>query len=287
MPGRNIVGDYRYGYQGQEKDPETGKEAFELRLWDSRIGRWLTTDPYGQHASPYMGMGNSPIARIDPDGGYDSWLGAFFGWVGGGFKGNIGGDSDRGYFVATLDESGELGNGISFNYGTDGIGRQRQALVDQLQFENMINDIGGTVTYTDSRLEALSSHAQFTMPSARFNGLFNVFSKTPDQVLLNKIPTTINDAGQARHVIGHGLRTPIKQNSAASLLTESADKLLKTVHSKGYKSIERINDSRTRVVFDEIIGLHKTQPGTVGTPTNTAILHYGKKGAHFVPATPR
>lgn len=71
MPGRNIVGDYRYAYQGQEKDPETGMEAFELRLWDSRIGRWLTTDPYGQYASPYLGMGNNPISRIDPDGGMD------------------------------------------------------------------------------------------------------------------------------------------------------------------------------------------------------------------------
>ena len=73
MPGRQIVNGqpYRYAYQGQEKDPETGKEAFQLRLWDSRIGRWLTTDPYGQHSSPYMGMGNNPISRIDPDGGTD------------------------------------------------------------------------------------------------------------------------------------------------------------------------------------------------------------------------
>ncbi len=63
--------DYRYAYQGQEKDAETGMEAFELRLWDSRIGRWLTPDPYGQHASPYLGMGNNPISRIDPDGGED------------------------------------------------------------------------------------------------------------------------------------------------------------------------------------------------------------------------
>jgi len=69
MPGRRIVGGYRYQYQGQEVDPETGKEAFQLRLWDGRIGRWLTTDPYGQHASPYLGMGNNPISRIDPDGG--------------------------------------------------------------------------------------------------------------------------------------------------------------------------------------------------------------------------
>ncbi len=71
MPGRNQVGDYRYAYQGQEKDPETGKEAFELRLWDARIGRWLTTDPYKQYNSPYLGMGNNPITNIDPDGGKD------------------------------------------------------------------------------------------------------------------------------------------------------------------------------------------------------------------------
>ena len=69
MPNRNIVGDYRYKFQGQEKDAETGKEAFELRLWDGRIGRWLTTDPKGVHHSPYLGMANNPISTIDPDGG--------------------------------------------------------------------------------------------------------------------------------------------------------------------------------------------------------------------------
>ena len=76
MPGRQIVNGqpYRYAFQGHEKDPETGKEAFELRLWDGRIGRWLTTDPAGQYSSPYLGMGNNPLNGIDPDG-------AFFGWV--------------------------------------------------------------------------------------------------------------------------------------------------------------------------------------------------------------
>ncbi|WP_175288732.1 leucine-rich repeat domain-containing protein [Flagellimonas eckloniae] len=73
MPGRSLLGaeGYRYAFQGQEKDPETGKEAFQLRLWDSRIGRWLTTDPFGQYNNPYLGMGNNPISRIDPDGGQD------------------------------------------------------------------------------------------------------------------------------------------------------------------------------------------------------------------------
>jgi RHS repeat-associated protein len=71
MPNRNDgANSYRYAFQGQEKDAETGMEAFELRLWDSRIGRWLTTDPAGQFSSPYLGMGNNPISMTDPDGGF-------------------------------------------------------------------------------------------------------------------------------------------------------------------------------------------------------------------------
>lgn len=72
MPNRNLddAEGYRYAYQGQEKDDETGKEAFELRLWDSRIGRWTSPDPYGQYSSPYVGMGNDPVNGIDPDGGW-------------------------------------------------------------------------------------------------------------------------------------------------------------------------------------------------------------------------
>ncbi|WP_188112296.1 RHS repeat-associated core domain-containing protein [Aquimarina sp. RZ0] len=68
MPNRNLQGDYRYAYQGQEKDPETGKEAFEERLWDSRIGRWLTPDPAGKGDSPYVGMYNNPLKYIDIKG---------------------------------------------------------------------------------------------------------------------------------------------------------------------------------------------------------------------------
>jgi len=89
MPGRDVKGDYRYSYQGQEKDSETGMEAFELRLWDARIGRWLTTDPFGQYSSPYVGMGNDPINGIDPDGGYKTRFGAIIGWAVGGLKGKI------------------------------------------------------------------------------------------------------------------------------------------------------------------------------------------------------
>ena len=94
MPNRHIqdANACRYAYQGQacpndegigKKDPETGKEAFELRLWDGRIGRWLTTYPYGQYVSPYLGMGNNPVNFIDVKGdtirrkGREGFLGIF------------------------------------------------------------------------------------------------------------------------------------------------------------------------------------------------------------------
>lgn len=74
MPGRRLTspGNYRYGYQGQfaEEDDETGYNSFELRTYDPRIGRWLSCDPMGQYASPYVGMGNNPVNGVDPDGGW-------------------------------------------------------------------------------------------------------------------------------------------------------------------------------------------------------------------------
>ena len=73
--------NYRHGYQGQfaEKDEETGWDNFELRMYDSRIGRWMAPDPYGQFDSPYVGMGNNPVSSVDPDGGFS--LGVLWGQV--------------------------------------------------------------------------------------------------------------------------------------------------------------------------------------------------------------
>ena len=48
---------------------ETGStNSFELRLWDSRIGRWMSPDNLKVYDTPYWGMGNNPISAVDPDG---------------------------------------------------------------------------------------------------------------------------------------------------------------------------------------------------------------------------
>jgi RHS repeat-associated protein len=80
MKDRQVDRDeYRYGYQGQfsEKDIETGWNHFQLREYDPIIGRWTTTDPERQFASPYVGMSNNPVSATDPDGGY-SRVGAWW-----------------------------------------------------------------------------------------------------------------------------------------------------------------------------------------------------------------
>jgi RHS repeat-associated protein len=67
--------DYRYGFNGQEKDDEikgTGNSLdFGARIYDSRLGRFLSLDPLMTKypsESPLSFVGNSPLIFIDPDG---------------------------------------------------------------------------------------------------------------------------------------------------------------------------------------------------------------------------
>ena len=48
---------YRYDYQGAyaEKDSYTQRNNFALRMYDGRIGRWLSVGHAGQFFSPYKG----------------------------------------------------------------------------------------------------------------------------------------------------------------------------------------------------------------------------------------
>jgi|SaaInlV_125m_DNA_1040241.scaffolds.fasta_scaffold04231_7 RHS repeat-associated protein len=65
---------YRYGFNGMEKDDEhtQGKYDFGARLYDARLGRWLSVDAVTKsHRTPYDGLDNNPIAFIDPDGNDD------------------------------------------------------------------------------------------------------------------------------------------------------------------------------------------------------------------------
>jgi len=76
MPERQGLSDhYRYGFQGQERDDEVKGSGnsmdFGARIYDSRVGRWLSVDPmeakYPMY-STYNAFNNNPIFYTDPDG---------------------------------------------------------------------------------------------------------------------------------------------------------------------------------------------------------------------------
>ncbi|MBP6024922.1 RHS repeat-associated core domain-containing protein [Ferruginibacter sp.] len=66
---------YRYGFNGKEndKDLSAGGQDFGERIYDGRLGKFLSVDPYYKNFpfySPYLFAGNSPIKYIDENGGY-------------------------------------------------------------------------------------------------------------------------------------------------------------------------------------------------------------------------
>jgi RHS repeat-associated protein len=68
-------GTYKYGFNGIElEDNYCQCQDFynaEYRIYDSRLARWLSTDPEEVHfedSSPYNNNDNSPIINSDPDG---------------------------------------------------------------------------------------------------------------------------------------------------------------------------------------------------------------------------
>ena len=76
QPGRSVnTGGYRYGFNGKENDNEVKGEGeqqdYGMRVYDPRLGRFLSVDPLTYsypYYSPYQFAGNIPIAAIDMDG---------------------------------------------------------------------------------------------------------------------------------------------------------------------------------------------------------------------------
>ncbi len=66
---------YRYGFNGKENDNEVKGEGnqqdYGMRIYDNRLGRFLSIDPLTKkypHYTPYSFAGNTPIQAIDLDG---------------------------------------------------------------------------------------------------------------------------------------------------------------------------------------------------------------------------
>ncbi len=77
MPGRTYTSGsgYRYGFNGKENDNEVKGEGnqqdYGMRIYDPRLGRFLSVDPLTKEYpwyTPYQFAGNTPIQAVDLDG---------------------------------------------------------------------------------------------------------------------------------------------------------------------------------------------------------------------------
>jgi len=79
MPGRGFTATssqpYRFGFNGKEKVDEIdgvsgSKLDFGARIYDSRVGKWFSTEPLFKkypNLSPYNYCNNNPIHFVDKD----------------------------------------------------------------------------------------------------------------------------------------------------------------------------------------------------------------------------
>jgi RHS repeat-associated protein len=76
MPGRKYsqsTSSYRYGFNGKENDKDAGEgiQDYGMRIYDCRLGRFLSTDPITKsypELTPYQFASNTPIQGVDLDG---------------------------------------------------------------------------------------------------------------------------------------------------------------------------------------------------------------------------
>ena len=125
----------------------------------------MSTDPYGQYASPYLGMGNNPISSIDPDGGWV--INAIAAVVGGAVSGGISYYNQGGFSgkkvdwgrVALATGSGalagatlNLGAAVAINMSSD-VGDQLIANGGNLRGINITQTaVSGVTTYVGGKI---------------------------------------------------------------------------------------------------------------------------------------
>jgi RHS repeat-associated protein len=71
--GANAPQRYRYGFNGKENDKDAGEgiQDYGMRIYDRRLGRFLSVDPLTRiypELTPYQFASNTPIQAIDLDG---------------------------------------------------------------------------------------------------------------------------------------------------------------------------------------------------------------------------
>src|SRR5690554_968902 len=185
----NGVGyDNKYKFNGKELDDATGMYYYGARYYDPRISIFVSVDPLAEQTmEPYSYVSNNPINLIDPtgmsaEGPHDPP-----------------GGEDEGTVLPELiidkrdlHQKMEDASGSNLSYGGEFYEHRRQLerkreVAETYQRIQGYRDMGiwdDNKEY-DNWAHAVGSQLTLVMPSARFAGFFNAFSKSKDVVKTN------------------------------------------------------------------------------------------------------
>ncbi len=177
--------DNVYKFNAKELDEKTGYYYYGARYYDPRTSLFLSVDPLAEQFpgwTPYHYVHNNPINLIDPTGmsaENSNGGGGFFSRMWSGVK-NTFSSSSKAEDMTVLDE---IVITVSGQNKEERIKDKKvNSLLSDWRFENTKNEWRAQGIWDDNLSynnwgHAVGSQLGLVMPSARFNGLFSLFSK--------------------------------------------------------------------------------------------------------------
>ncbi len=283
-----------YLFNGKELDEETGLYYYGARYYDPRVSIWMSVDPLAEERiglSPYSYCQNNPIMRVDPDGRLDDW---YLNLQNGHIEHRKGNENyvNQGLVHLASDKATHrdiLNELKKRNYTFLGLCYCHNGLVGyhvdtEKQFSawkmmQITKEVGtvlmeGVLLHTSLKYLGVGNTSY---PKMRYNRPVLRGNKVSKGNSL--VPKNINLGQQGKHIFGHNNYT-----AGRSILSSDPKALLEGYHSGKFKTL-RIFNNKVIVDFRDNIGIFYNGGNAVG-PTRFGTIHYGKTGAHIVPANP-
>lgn len=124
-----------------------------------------------------------------------------------------------------------------------------------------------------------------------FNRNYEKFAKmtegTGGTKIVNGFEAKVNVGQQEKHIPGtNNYKNEIANGKVKSTINGDVNDVQRLLDEKAGTGT-MIGNNKERVDFGEIIGQYVDPNTGIATDTTVGIIHYGKKGAHIVPARPK
>ncbi|WEA00538.1 polymorphic toxin type 50 domain-containing protein [Mucilaginibacter sp. SJ] len=289
-----------YKYNGKEKQ-ETGDYDYGARFYDPGIARWTSIDPMSEVSrrfSPYNYGEDNPIRNIDPDGMIVADVAPNSAVPVETASFTLYGDAARKFFDQSKNSNKKKKHDPCCVIKKDHVATRKPNLIFISKNRTVLKewpDKKAQEAFT-RRTEEASSWAAIIMgmgdgvgkpsseplPEPASEPLSESSqSNTPSTSTSNEEKPYINAGKQGKHIEGHN-----NYIQGKSILTGDAEVLLNNYSDGNVKSIQKIDDVKTRVDFGQNIGYYIDPVTNTAQATTKGIVITSKTGAHIVPARP-